>query len=159
RTVREHGLKCLKVVFADHRLISPPPRIRGLLSSESHAPGLAEGHTRITPRPNIRSRANRRDPGGGWAPSSGRTSRRLNRVPLSSGVTATTPLPPIDRGLRRRSPPTYLTRRLKGVPKLRADHGFLSTFRSACAVIGNRASGGPSGPNEFPRTTDISPYG
>src|SRR6516164_3368174 len=46
-----------------------------LLSSESHAPGLAEGYARATASPSTRSRADRRDPRGGQAPSSVRTSR------------------------------------------------------------------------------------
>ena len=48
-------------------------------NSRSHAPELAEGHARVTPRPSSRSPADRGDSGGGWAPSSVRTSRRLNR--------------------------------------------------------------------------------
>jgi hypothetical protein len=66
------------------RLVSPSAKIRRLLSPESHAPGLAEGHARVTTRPSARSRADRRDPRGGRAPSSLRASRRLNRVHRSS---------------------------------------------------------------------------
>jgi transposase InsO family protein len=54
------------------------------LSSESHAPGLGEGHARVTPRPKTGSRADRRDPRGRLASSSVRTSPSLNRAPVSS---------------------------------------------------------------------------
>src|SRR5215472_19002365 len=55
----------------------------GLQPSEPYGPELAEGHARVTPHPSTRSRADRGDSGDGWAPSSVRMSRRLNRVELS----------------------------------------------------------------------------
>ena len=51
--------------------------------TESYTPELAEGHARVTPRASTGRRADRGDSGGGWAPSSVPTSRRLNRVELS----------------------------------------------------------------------------
>ena len=71
------------IVFNEAGLSSTPPKIRGLLPSESHAPGLAEGHARVSApskhqKPGGSSRSR-----GGRAPSSLRTSRRLNRPSVS----------------------------------------------------------------------------
>ena len=68
------------IVFSEASLYRHLRRFVELLSSEPHAPRIAEGYARVTPSPSARSRANRRDPRGGWASSSVRTSRRLNRL-------------------------------------------------------------------------------
>src|SRR5215471_3641310 len=66
---------------------SPSPKLRGLLSSEPYTPRLTEGHARVTPRPSARNRADRRDPRSWWAPSSVRTSRRLNAAATADSGT------------------------------------------------------------------------
>jgi transposase InsO family protein len=72
------------IVFSEAGLSRHLRKIRGLLSSESHTHGLAEGHARVSPRPTTRRRPDPGDPGGGRDPSSLRTARRLNRVHRSN---------------------------------------------------------------------------
>ena len=58
-------------------LVSPSPKVRGLLSSQPDAPGPTEGYARAAPDPATRCGTDHRDPGGGRTPSSLRALRGL----------------------------------------------------------------------------------
>src|SRR5208283_1561408 len=69
--------------------VPTPSKLRQLLSSKPNALGFGERQSGAPTDPTAKCGTDHRDSGGGWAPSSLRPARRLNRSPAKAFLAVT----------------------------------------------------------------------